>query len=244
MPDQLQKTDPMEPQTTESHYETWRTDPTPDNLNSVVRSMDNAIGYKLSSLGVADNPQMRSQARLYAADAVKKFDPASGANLQTWTQSQLQSLQRYRRESQGPVKVPDRAAIDAWAIERSKRELEDELGREPDVKQIADRSGLSVKRIANVRKITRPVAASAQMYEEGATLPDFLGEALEYVYDGADATDRKIIELTTGYGGSEVLNKKDVAARLGISPSQVTRRSDRIAIRLQEMDQDMEAAYS
>jgi len=193
---------------------------------------------------VGNNPQMRHQARLYAADAVKKFDPASGTKLRTWTQSQLQSLQRYRRENQGPVKVPDRASIDAWAIEKSQRELEDSLGFEPSVLQLADHSGLSVKRIAAVRKITRPVAASAQMYDEGESLPDFLGEALEYVYGDSDPVDRKIIELTTGYGGSPMLSKKDTAERLGISPAQVTRRSERIGVKLAEMDQQIEKAHA
>lgn len=240
----LDTTKPTARDTTESLYGVWQADPTPDNLGAVVKSMDNTIGYKLSSMGLTDNPQMRHQARLFAADAIKKFDPSSGASLNTWTQTQLQSLQRYRRENQGPVKVPDRAAIDAWAIERAQRELEGETGMEPDVKQLADRSGLSVKRIANVRKITRPVAASAQMYDEGTQLPDFLGEALEYVYDQSDIVDRKIIEHTTGYGGAEMLSKKDIAVRLGISPSQVTRRADRLGAKVQEMDQSIEEAYS
>lgn len=235
---------PVAPNSTEALYDLWRTDPTPDNLGKVVKSLDDTIGYKLSSMGVVENPQMRHQARLYAAEAVRKFDPASGASLRTWTQSHLQSLQRFRRENQGPVKIPDRAAIDAWAIERARRELEDELGFDPDVKQLADRSGLSVKRIAAVNKITRPVAATEQMVDEGSTLPDYLGEALEYVYDGADPIDRKIIEMTTGYGGSPVLRKKDAAARLGLSASQVTRRSERIALKLQEMDQQLEEAYA
>jgi len=207
--------------------------------------MDDTINYKLVSMGVSDNPQMRSQARLFAADAVSKFDPASGVKLRTWTQSQLQSMQRFKRENQGPVKVPDRAAIDAWAIERSRRELFDEMdGREPDVKQIADRSGLSVKRIANVNSITRPVAATAQMYEEGQSTPDYMGEALEYVYSESDPIDRKIIDYTTGYGGTPMLSKKDTALKLGISPAQVTRRSERIGIKLQEMDQQIESTFS
>jgi RNA polymerase sporulation-specific sigma factor len=230
--------------TTEALYEAWRMEPTPSNLGRVVRSMDDTIGYKLSSMGVGNNPQMKHQARLYAAEAVQKFDPLSGAGLKTWTQSQLQSLQRFKRENQGAVKIPDRAAIDAWSIEKARRELEDELGFDPDVKQLADKSGLSVKRIATVHKITRPVAASEQMFETEGSLPDYLGEALEYVYDGADHVDRKIIEMTTGYGGKPIMSKKDIAAALGISASQVTRRSDRLGAQLQEMDQTMEGVYS
>jgi DNA-directed RNA polymerase specialized sigma subunit len=232
------------PTDTASLYDRWRMDPSGDNLNRVVDSMKGTINYKLGSMGVADNPQMRHQARLYAADAVRKFDPASGANLSTWTQSQLQSLQRFRREQQGPVKIPDRAAIDAWAIERSTRELEDELGYEPDVKQVADKSGLSLRRIAKVRQITRPMAADSQMMTEMSDAPDFLGEALEYVYDGSDRMDRKIIEMTTGYGGSPILQKNQIAQRLGISPSQVTRRTARIGEKLQDLDRELEETHA
>lgn len=238
MTNDLASEEPLEePTTTQGFYEQWQADPTPDNLGRVVKSLDTAIGYKLTSMGVGNNPQMRNQARLYAAEAVKKYNPSSGASLPTWTQSQLQSLQRYKRESQGPVKIPDRAAIDGWRIEKVRRELEDELGVEPDVKQIADRSGLSVKRIATVNKITRPVAASEQMYTEGEELPDFMGEALEYIYDESDRTDRKIIEMLTGYGGTRIRSKKEIAEKLGISASQVTRRSERIGVKLQDMEQ-------
>lgn len=232
--------------TPESLYETWRSDPTPDNLGLVVNSLGSTIDYKLSSMGIGNNPQMRHQARLYAAEAVRKFEPASGASLRTWTQSQLQSIHRYRRENQGPVKIPDRAAIDAWAIEKASRELEDELGFEPDVKQLADRSGLSVKRIATVRQITRPVAAAAQMFEEGGSqnAPDFLGEALDYIYDSSDPVDRKIIEHTTGYGGAQAMSKAEIALKLGISPSQVTRRSDKIGLKVQEMEQQITGIHA
>jgi GTP-dependent phosphoenolpyruvate carboxykinase len=88
------------------------------------------------------------------------------------------------------------------------------------------------------------VAAASQMYDEGQEAPDFLGEAMEYVYDESDPIDRKIIEFTTGYGGSPMLSKKEIADRLGISPSQVTRRADRIGMKIQDMDYEIEKTYT
>lgn len=235
---------PTKPNGVEDHYKQWWLDRSPDNLNKVVRSLDATISYKLATMGVANNPQMRHQARLYVADAVQKFDPASGANLRTWSQNQLQSMHRFKRENQGPVKIPDRAAIDAWTIEKAGREFLDTHGYEPDTKQLADQSKLSVKRLAAVRKTTRPVAASAQMYDDGSEPVDYLGESLEYVYDSADSVDRKIIDHTTGYGGAKVLQKNEIATLLGISPSQVTRRSDRIGQQIQEMETDIQSTYA
>jgi DNA-directed RNA polymerase specialized sigma subunit len=235
---------PIKPLRADDAYKAWWIDKSPSNLNNVVRALDNTVSYKMSSMGIADNPQMKHQARLFVADAIKKYDPTSGASLHTWAQSHLQSMHRFKRENQGPLKVPDRAALDAWSIEKANRELTDELGYEPDVKQLADKSNISVKRIAAVRKATRPVAAASQMYDEGSTLSDYMGEALEYVYDESDQLDRKIIEMTTGYGGVTMLQKNQIAIKLGISPSQVTRRSERIGVKLQEMDQDITSTYS
>jgi len=185
-------------------------------------------------MGVGDNPQMRHQARLFAADAVKKFKPDSGASLSTWTQNQLQSMQRFKRENQGPVKVSDRSSLDAWTIEKGRRDLEDELGRDPDVK----------KRIATVRKATRPVAATEQMHTEGIEMSDFLGEALEYVYDESDYVDKKIIEMTTGYGGSPMMQQNAIASKLGMSASQISRRAERLGMKVQELNSDMEGLHS
>lgn len=230
--------------TLDDAYNQWAIDRKPEHLNATVEFLRPTIDYKLAALGSADNPQMRHQARLMVAEAVKKFDPSMGVRLTTWSQQHLQGMNRFKRENQGPVKVPDRAALDAWSIEKANQELEDKLGREPDVHELADFTNMSVKRIAAVRKATRPVAASAQMYSEGEDLSDYLGEALTYIYDDSDAMDRKIIELTTGYGGVQVMPKNQVAERLGISPAQVTRRTERIAQKIQAIEEDLNSTFS
>jgi hypothetical protein len=225
------------------YYNAWRMDPSPTNLAQVVKALEPVVSYKVSAMGVADNPQMKHQARLFAVDAVKSFNPGAGASLTTWTQSQLQGMNRFRRENSGPVKVPDRLALDAWAVEKARRELEDEFGYEPDVKTLADRAKLSVKRIAAVNKATRPIASDSQMHDPAASMSDFMGEALEYVYDESDPIDRKIIEMSTGYGGVQALPKNKIAERLGVSSSQITRRTERIAQKLQAMERDIEETY-
>jgi len=72
---------------------------------------------------------------------------------------------------------------------------------------------------------------------------DHLGEALEYVYDSSDATDRRLIELTTGYGGTPIMSKTQAAAKLGISTAQVTRRTARIGEKLNEMENDIQQSF-
>lgn len=225
-------------------YTMWQNEPSQERMRAVVSALEPTVSYKLSSMGISDNPQMRHQARSMAVDAVRRYDPTAGVALTTWTQSHLQGMHRFRRENQGPVKIPDRAALDAWTLEKATRDFVDEFDREPDVKELADRASMSVKRIAAVRKATRPIAADSQMHTTEGAMTDFMGEALEYLYDDLDYNDRRIVEHLTGYGGAEQLQKNQIAQRLGISPSQVTRRTDRISQLLQEMEQRLEATHT
>lgn len=227
-------------------WEAWKIEQTPDNLNKVVKAMDPMINWKLSSMGAIDNPQLKHQARLIIADSVKTYDPSSGAKVPSWARTQLQGLQRYRREVSSPVKVPERAQLDAWSIEKATRELEDKLGREPDVQELSAQVKMPIKRIQDVRKLTRPVAAAAQMYDDGneAHMPDFDQDAMGYVHMESDYIDRKIIEKLTGFGGSPLMQKNEIAVALKISPSQVTRRSERIASKLRALSDEMQKTYT
>lgn len=225
-------------------YTTWKADPTPGNLNAAVRSLDSTINYALYAVGDTNNPQLRHQARLFTAEAVKTFDPTKGAQLPSWVSGQLQSLRRFKRENTGPVKVPERAQLDAWHLEKTRRDFLDRNGAEPDVKQLADASNLSVKRISDVRRATRPVVAQDAIGDVEQHLVNFTDEALEYVFDESDATDRQIIQMLTGYGGTPMLPKHQIAQQMGVSPSQITRRSDRIARKLQDMEMDLQGVVS
>ena len=61
-------------------YAAWKADPTPSNLNATVKALDGTINYALYSVGDTENPQLKHQARLFAVDAVKTFDPTKGGS--------------------------------------------------------------------------------------------------------------------------------------------------------------------
>lgn len=223
----------------ERAYEEWRADPTPDRLNRVVRELDPVINYKVSGLSNA-GPGTKHQARLFAAQAIPKYDPAGGTKLRTFVQSHLKSLNRYNREHGTPVKVPERAQLDAWHLEQRRREFVDAHGQEPDVTELADISGMPPERIARIRRATRMSGADSQQFAAAeAETPDHMDEAMEYVYHDSDRIDRLILEMTTGYGGRQPMPKNEVARALGVSPSQVTRRAERLGRKIQDLDREI-----
>lgn len=232
---------PSSSPTTNDLHAQYLANPTPENLARTVDALKPTIDYALNNVQAADDPFVRSRARIIAGQAVKSYSPEHGAGLPTWVTQQLQQLHRIRRQSQAPIKLPDRAILDAAAIHRAEAVFMDRENREPDVHELADEVDMPVKRIQEVRRLVRktpsPEALGDLPLGSGLVESDPLAdEATSYVFQGADYTDRKILEMKTGYGGKyEPLEPAIIAQRLKLTPSQLSRRSAKLAMRLHDI---------
>jgi len=224
-------------------YELYSGEPSNENLYKTVKSLDNTINYALSSLNAADNPVMRSKALVYSANAIKKYDPQYGASLPTFVSSELRRLIRDHRAINAPIKIPDRVMLDNHAISQAEKRFEEERGREPDIIELADFSGISSTRIKKVRKQMPAMPTEEAFGESGLdhTIPDFEAEATDMVYHDSDHIDRKIMEHKMGFAGKKKLPTQEISTRLKISPSQITRRSQRISKRIINILEDQNA---
>jgi DNA-directed RNA polymerase specialized sigma subunit len=224
--------------TPDTHFDTYRKEPSPANLNAVVDSLNPVMHRALSAVGGQDDPALKIRAKTLTAQAVKKFDPVHGANLATWTTNHLQQLRRIRREVQSPVHMPDRVQLDALKLHQAEQSFYDENNRLPDVGELSDRVHLPLARIAKIRRSFRKTPSESAMGgPPNVHEVDHAPEALEYVYRDSDHVDRRIIELKTGYGGETTLEPKAIAEVLKLTPSQLSRRSARMALRLQELEE-------
>lgn len=224
----------------ENSYQAWRAKPSPATLSQVVKSLQPTIRYAMGSANAGDDPVVHAQALIYTADAVERYDPANPAkaSLPTFVSSHLRQLTRTARQQKMPVKIPEKIQLDAYHLHRKTQEFLDQHNREPDVLELADFSGFPVKRIETVRRhqLTTPSESAGV----GATYePAYDREALEYIHTGADHVDRRILEFKTGYGGSPVLPPAEIAVKLRLTPSQLSRRSMRLAQLIGETQQKL-----
>lgn len=226
------------PSAIDSAYAGYKNQPTPENLSTVVKALDPTIHWALSQTKSLEDPVVRGKAQLFAAHAVETYDPerAGGANLATHVGWQLKQLSRSARESRSAVHIPERAQLDAYKLSQASKEFEDTHGREPDTLELADHTGMSTKRIEKVRKFQMAIPSegnAGDAFQEES--PDYDSEAMDYVYHDCDHTDRRILELKTGYKGSPVLTPREIAVKLRLTPTQLTRRSMRLTKRINEI---------
>jgi hypothetical protein len=218
-------------------YSTYKTEPSQDNLTRVVGALRPTIDYALGQRGLSGDPLMRAKSMSYAVDAITRYDPAAGASLPTFLSSQLQQLGREARQFRSPVYVPDRIRIESMQLNQAVQGFQDTHGREPDTLELADFTGTPVKRIETIRKYQVATPGEEAAGQTGTVMPDYEQEALEYVYSDSDHIDRRIMELKMGYAGHPVLPPAKVGESLRLTPSQLSRRSARLALRINKINQ-------
>lgn len=215
----------------------WQASRDPKDLAAAVDYLRPKINYHLHRYGLGSDPLAVGQARVLAAKALTSYDPSQGASLHTWIDRGMQPLTRFKRLRATAIKVPEKIQLDSMRISQAQTDFEEEHGREPELDELADRAGMTVKRLHRVRTAFKKMTGEAAFEGNAPSTiqTDFLPEALEAVWDEADHRDRRILEHRAGFGGKEEIQPMVLASQLGISPVELSRRSSRLGAKLDEI---------
>lgn len=230
-------------------YNAWKRAPTPENTQQMLAALRPVTTTALRAFGgpSATSPTLRGHAKVLTLEALESYDPAK-APLKAHMLSRLQRLRRVASQQRQVIRVPEQVAMDQMASEAARKELEEQLAREPSDQELADYTGLSMKRLQHIRSGSRPVAEStltrAGAGEEGGrfdpevrqlgTRPD---QWAELVYSDIDKTGQVIMERVLGLHGHAPQKPSEVAKRLKISPAAVSHRMAQIQKKLDQRDE-------
>lgn len=242
MPTDLLESDYAEP------FRAWKAQPSPATAGALLGKLGPVVDGALKAFGgpQGGSPVLRGRARRMVLDALPGYDPAR-SGLRTYLTGRLQGLRRVSADLGDAIQTPEQVRLDRHHLYEAGERLRDELGREPDDTELADATGLSVRRIAHVRR-ARPEAAEGALRapaDDGGMehfQPAVAGGAdsadawLEFVYHSLDPVDRLVLEHSTGMNGRPVLSGAELARTLGLTPSAVSQRKEKIQRRLDERD--------
>lgn len=220
-------------------YDKWKMAPSPDSMSEVLKSSQPLIDAAVRTHASTRSPLLNSHARIITAEAVKSYDPASKASLQTWISSNLRGLARYS-QSLSPIRVPERVAYDRRNMERTEKSLYDDLGRTPTETEIGDQSGLGIKRIRELRKVTKPVVSESELtdddgagYLPGVRSNDPESVFAEYVYHDLDPVSQRVYDLLLGRETGSPVGVTEAAKILKLSPGAISQRASKISAKLE-----------
>lgn len=186
--------------------------------------------------GDPSNPVLLAKGRMMAMQALKRYDPYS-AKLKNFMYSQLMGLQRVMGTANNIIQVPEGVVLDRKKLDVAEKELQDQLGRYPSTAELADYTGLSVKRITKLRQANVPMASSQFKSREGevyAPSAHIIGDTSrqdawqEYVYDSVDDRKKAIMERLYGMHGLPQQTPAEIAKELGISTAAISQQRKKI----------------
>jgi DNA-directed RNA polymerase specialized sigma subunit len=226
-------------------YQAWKQTPSPQTRSELLRAVDPVLQKGLRTYGGASqaSPTLRTRAKQLALQSFDTYDPARGS-LQSHLLSNMRRLQRTGAQETQVISVPEQVALQRKHLNETETELRYELGRDPSSMEIADRSGLSLKRIAYIRQ-GGPVISSSQAESQttdgsapasqipGTTDPRQQAWE-ELVYYDLNPTEQAIFDLTLGRHGSPQVSTTEIARRLGVSPGAISQRAAKIQQKLDE----------
>jgi DNA-directed RNA polymerase specialized sigma subunit len=224
-------------------FHAWQQSPTPRTNSELLAAIDPVIRQGLKTYGgvSAGSPSLRSKARQIALRSFRSYNPSRGS-LRTHLMGQLRGLQRAGAREAQIIRLPEQVALDRQHLEETEEELRVQLGREPSTQQLANAIGLSLRRIAYIRQANPAVAtgtilAGAPARMPASTLPgqdQFEVGWQELVYHDLSDTDQVVFDHLLGAHGKQRLTTTKIAQQLGITPSAVSQRADRIQRKLDE----------
>lgn len=223
---------------TPPEYDAWKAEPSDDNFNNLLKYINPVINNSLTTYA-GGNKNLRTRANILATQAITNYDPDKGTSLNTWVFQHMQRLRRYQAQRGSVVHIPENVRLDRTRIKRFQTEYMDKHGIDPDDITIGDALQMSAKKVSKALR-EGEVSESSRLSEKGDTTGQSATQKthdqiwLDYVHHDLDPTNRKVLEWTTGYNGTTIIPKQEIAKRLGISSPAVSLRVNRIMGKLQE----------
>lgn len=221
----------------ESAFKSWQASPGPQTNSALLKAVSPVIDTALTTYGGKSySPTLRSHARAMALKSFQTYDPSRG-KLRSHMISQMQRLRRVSAQEQQIISIPESVSLDHQHLTEAENDIADAMGRMPSDMELADRTGLSLKRIAHIRKSQLPVAeGTTQMHLEGdepmdvgVNIPGRQNKAWEnFVYLDLGNTDRFIMDASLGRNGRKPMTVSQIAQALRITPSAVSQRTQKI----------------
>lgn len=136
-------------------YHTWSQTQSKTDLGNLVHHLTPLIYTEVSrASGTLPTAALAGEAKIWAAKAIKSFDPSKGFALSTHVASYIRKVRRMNYKYQNVVRPPENMRTEFRHYSKAVTNLSDELNREPTEDEIARNLGWTKGKVVKFRDRT------------------------------------------------------------------------------------------
>ena len=208
----------------------------PEHLEPLVRVFTPMVNQAMVQFRAPTVQKSAFEAQLtrHLIGAFETYDPSKAA-LPTHVHRHLMRVQRYNNRLQNMAYIPEPNARQIGKIQRAKSDLEDDLGRLPTNQEIAKHLGMPTKKLDTILTSMRgDIMASSFESDPTKFSLSRREEVLAMMPPELNPDELDVFNHLYGQGGkTEITSTNTLAAKLGKSPSQISRLKGSIAKKVQ-----------
>jgi len=211
----------------------------PQHLEPLLNAFNTVVNAKTREWKAPriNESAFKAELQTHMIKAFENYDPTRGASLRTHIENRIQKAKRYNTKNQNFAYIPEEPARFIGKINRAKDELQEEHGVEPSHAQIAQqvnyndsKARLNAKKVKDILEWQRlDIPGSTFSYDPTPRTGNREQEVLGLVHAEMHtvfplADERAVFQHIYGLDGKPIITgTNELAAKLGKSPSQVSR---------------------
>ena len=218
----------------------WKATGDKEQLKPLLKAYNPIIQQhvaKWRASGIPDSV-LEANAKRITVKAFEGYDKTRGAQLNTHVINSLQKLNRLGYKYQNVAKIPEHRVIKLQTYNHTKNLLNEKFGRDPNAAEMKDELHWSLKEIERLEKEQRKALLSSQdTLQDMPAEDDSEDEDLDKVhlmYHDLSGTERSVLEHSVGLFGRQKLSGNEIAEKLKLTPTQVSRIRKNLAQKYSE----------
>jgi hypothetical protein len=203
------------------------------NLKPVIRKVESFWASRANLPPAAVHFEFNK----HAVNALRSYNPDKNTALGSWVQTNIKKAYRWIAQYQDSTRMQENRYYKTGAWDNALATLDDQLGREPTTREMAEHLGWSEVEAGKMEmEKTKKGFSTGFDYDQLTIMPSRDSEKLRLIRYELGPEELQVFDYTVGANGKQQLRPGEIAKKLSMSPSKVTRIRGVIAKKLGEYE--------
>lgn len=200
----------------------WNRSKSAMDLEVLMKHMNPVLNREVSRwASIVPRFVLENEAKAQALKAFNSYDPNRGVLLSTHVTNQLQKLSRTAYARQSTVSIPEHKRLTYNRYRKLTAQLEDELGRAPQIHEVADQLALPVNKLQSlISEVEKREYLESEEHAESGTHSET--ELIELALHDLTPTQQTIFKNKTGWNGAPIKSNAQLMKELSLTQGQLS----------------------